>query len=148
MAKHQSDQRKKELAIIHIGKQQLGLDDDVYQSLLWTAGRVKSSADLDSYGRSRMIKLLQQRGFVMTTSAGKPGNKYPGHPGGVGADREKLIGKVEALLADMTLPWSYADSIAQQMYKVDRVRFCTGQQLIGLVTALTKRQRKIEEGGA
>lgn len=146
MASNTGDKRRRELAIIHVAKKQLGLDDATYRDVLWTVGRVTSSADLDDYGRGRVIKHLQSRGFKKTK--GKSGKRYPGHPGGVGVDREKLISKVEALLADMKLPWSYADSIAKKMYKVDRVRFCNGQQLIGLVTALVKRQKKIEEGNA
>jgi phage gp16-like protein len=50
-----NDYRRSELAKIHIAKAQLGLDDDTYHDILWTLSRVKSSADLDSQGRFKLL---------------------------------------------------------------------------------------------
>lgn len=144
MTSNAGDKRRRELAIIHVAKKQLGLDDATYRDVLWTVGRVTSSADLDDYGRGRVIKHLQSRGFKKIK--GKSDKRYTGHPGGVGVDREKLVGKVEALLADMSLPWSYADGVANRMYGIEKVRFCSPTQLRSLIAALTKRQKKEREG--
>lgn len=143
-----SDQRKRELATIHVAKKQLGLDDATYRDILWTVARVKSAAELDSQGRGRLIKHLQERGFRKSKAPAKrsatPG-RFPGHPGKVGNDREAMLGKVEALLADMKLPWSYADGIASQMFGIERVRFCEPTHLRALIAALSKRQRRQHE---
>jgi len=49
------DLRKRELAQIHIAKAQLGMADDAYRDLLFSLARVRSAADLDLAGRSRVL---------------------------------------------------------------------------------------------
>ena len=58
-----NDIRKRELAQIHIAKQQLGLDDETYRQMLWTVARVASSKDLDWVGRKTVIDHLKAKGF-------------------------------------------------------------------------------------
>lgn len=55
-------QRNAELAKIHIGKKQLHMDQQTYIDMLWTQGRVHSSADLDEYGRHKIIKYMEKCG--------------------------------------------------------------------------------------
>lgn len=57
------DVRRRELAQIHIAKQQLGMEEDTYRELLWTLGRVRSSADLDWAGRKRLLDHFKACGF-------------------------------------------------------------------------------------
>lgn len=57
------DQRKRDLAQIHIAKAQLGLDEDTYRAMLFAIGRVASAADLDQAGRHRVLEHLRSRGF-------------------------------------------------------------------------------------
>ncbi|PCJ88571.1 MAG: hypothetical protein COA54_02305 [Thiotrichaceae bacterium] len=54
--------RNAELAKIHIGKKQLDMDQQTYENMLWTQGRVHSSADLDEHGRHKVIKHLENCG--------------------------------------------------------------------------------------
>lgn len=56
------DLRKRELAAIHIARQQLGMDDGTYRDMLWTVARVRSAADLDFAGRQRVLDHLSSRG--------------------------------------------------------------------------------------
>ncbi|OOZ41638.1 hypothetical protein BOW53_02870 [Solemya pervernicosa gill symbiont] len=94
--------RNDELAKIHIGKKSLGLEDDAYKAMLWTVARVRSSKDLDEQGRHDVIEHLKSRGVVFTK--GKRPHNYNRLPG--------YITKVEAMVADMKLPWEYVDAIA------------------------------------
>lgn len=55
--------RREELAKIHIGKKDLQLSDDIYRDILWQAGRVESSADLDWQGRQRVIDRYKELGW-------------------------------------------------------------------------------------
>lgn len=121
--------RNSELAKIHIAKQQLGLDDDTYRSMLWTVARVRSAADLDHAGRQAVLDHLKARGF-----------KTPSKPD-VTSIKRPLIAKIGALLADMKLSWAYAEGIAKQMYRRDKLAWCTPQELRGIVAALAKRQK-------
>lgn len=139
--------RNVELAKIHIAKAQLGLDEVVvagacscgrertaYHEMLWTVARVHSSADLDDAGRRRVLEHLRARGF-RDPARGKPRT----------TDRHPTMRKIEALLADAGRPWSYADGMARRMFHVDRVTFCSGEQLRKLVAALSIDQRRRAE---
>ncbi len=57
------DIRKRELAQIHIAKQQLGIDDETYRAMLWTVARVQSAGDLDFAGRKKVLDHLKSKGF-------------------------------------------------------------------------------------
>lgn len=125
--------RTSELAKIHIAKKQLGLDDDTYRDMLWTVARVRSSSELDHAGRKTVLDHLKARGFNSQTKPSVSNIKKP------------LIGKISALLADMKLPWTYADAVAKQMYKRDRLQWCDAAQLRGVIAALVKLQTKRAE---
>lgn len=58
--------RNTELAKIHIAKKYLCLDRDTYEDILWSVGRVKSSADLDSQGRFKLLKHFEALGWSST----------------------------------------------------------------------------------
>ena len=58
-----SRERNNDLAKIHMAKQQLGMDDETYRAMLLTIGRVRSSAQLDVYGRARVLKHLEGLGW-------------------------------------------------------------------------------------
>lgn len=133
MPKLPSTLRNAELAKIHIGKKQLGLDKETYEAMLWTVARVESSADLDDAGRKSVLEHMKSRGFKSTTTPDVANIKKP------------LMGKIGALLADMGLTWAYADGVAKQMHKRDRLQWCDAQQLRGVVAALTKLQAKKAE---
>lgn len=63
--------RNNDLALIHIAKLQLGMDDDQYRDLLFTIGRVRSAKDLDWAGRQRVIEHFKKCGFKPVAKAGK-----------------------------------------------------------------------------
>lgn len=58
--------RQRQLAMIHIGKKDLGLDDETYRDMLHAVARVRSSADLDHHGREAVIKHLRACGARFT----------------------------------------------------------------------------------
>lgn len=61
--KSAADIRKRELAQIHIARQQLGMDEETYRAMLWSIARVKSAKDLDWTGRKRVLDHLKKSGF-------------------------------------------------------------------------------------
>lgn len=139
-----ADQRRRELAKIHIRATELGLietyiDEDgkrqenrqEYDKVLWTVGRVKSARELDAAGRKRLLDQLYGRGRR---------HNYPGRP--KFTTREAQIEKIEALLADAGRPWTYAIAMAKRMYRKDRLEFCNRKELQGIIAALTYDQRK------
>lgn len=68
----QADLKRREIQLIHIAKQQLGMDDESYRAMLWTKGRVKSSTELDWKGRKEVLDHLKACGFKVTASKTRP----------------------------------------------------------------------------
>ena len=127
-----SQDRQRELAMIHIAKKQLGMDDETYRALLWTLCRTHSAADLDAAGRERVIRHMRLLGF-------RPRRRGRTRPP---ADKHDLVAKIRALLGDR--PEQYADGIARRMYGVERYEWCTHEQLRGIIAALNYDRRRRE----
>lgn len=70
------------------------------------------------------------------------GRFEPSRPLEVPAEKQPLVSKVHAILADLKLPWSYADGIALQMHGIRVVEWCTKKQLNDVVIALIAEQRR------
>lgn len=54
---------KKQIALLHVAKKELALDDDSYRAILLRHGRVESAADLDAKGFYMVMKHLTACGF-------------------------------------------------------------------------------------
>lgn len=63
MANTAEQQRRADLAKIHIAKKDLGLSEDVYQDILYQAGGVESSADLKPAGRRAVLARFRELGW-------------------------------------------------------------------------------------
>lgn len=129
--------RKTLTAKIHIAKQQLGMDEESYRALLLRHGG-NSCTQLSVAQLEQVITELKQKGFKPkhAKTQGKPKNFYsPSMP--------MMITKIEALLADMQLPWSYADGIVKQMYGIERCAWVREPaQLKAVIAALHNLQKK------
>ena len=135
------DSRNKDLAKIHIAKKQLGLDDDSYRAMLQMIAGVNSAADLPMDGRRKVLDHFRKAGF----KAKKSKRACPGRPklnqlAGIG--ESNLIKKIEAYLAEAKRPWNSAQGMARHMFKVDRVQWCTPEQLSKIVAALEYDARR------
>lgn len=135
--KDAADTRRRQLSMVHVLKGQLGLSDEEYRSLVERVGGVRSAGELEAGALGRLIDELKRL---------RPGAKappsFPGRPGNVETDPQ--MRKIEALLADQGLPWSYAESIAKRMHRLERVvwEWLTSKQKTAVIAALAKRQQK------
>lgn len=127
--------RHRQLAAIHIAAGELGLDDAAYRDMLYAVGRVRTAADLDHAGRAAVLEHLRERRRLAAR------REYPGRPGNV--DARPMLRKIEAQLADMRLPWSYAQGIARQMFRRP-LQWLQDGELRAVVAALHRRQRSGE----
>ncbi len=130
----------KEKAIVHIAKQQLGMTEAEYRAALKKVG-VGTSKDLSYPQYNKLLRQFQADGFVMFSK-----KKVYNKPPGASWDKEPMLKKIGAILADLDLRWRYADGIARQMYGIDAVSWCTPEQLHGVVAAL-ERHRSRALGG-
>lgn len=137
--------RNTQLAKIHIARQQLGMDDESYRAMLQRVAGMRSAAALNPTQTAAVLAELQRMGF-----APKPGPRNRGKPHNMDTlAMPAMMRKVEALLADMALPWAYADGIAKQMFGIERCAWIRKEsQLKALIAALHNRQKKlhIKEG--
>lgn len=125
------------LSKIHIAKQQLGMDDTTYRAVLARVCGVHSAKELNDRQASMLLGEFKRLGWQP-----KPAKKTQGKPKNFSV-MPNQIAKIEALLADMKLPWAYADALAKHMFKVDRVAWIRkSDQLKALVAALHVEQEK------
>ena len=106
------DRLKKKRQAIHVARRQLDLDDESYRLLLKRVAGVKSSADLNSIDKAdAVLDELSRLGFQHKPKI-TPG-RHKGTP--TTLEREPYLQKIEALLADMQLPWAYAEKIGENV---------------------------------
>ncbi len=130
-------------AKIHIARQQLGMDDQGYRALLARVAGVQSSKDLGPKQVGAVLREFERLGF-----APKPSTKAKGKPRNF-ADMPGEITKIEALLTDLSLPWSYADSIAKRMFKIERCAWLKSRKHFeGVIAALHVEQKKQQLKGS
>ncbi|WP_448646771.1 gp16 family protein [Pseudomonas mohnii] len=129
--------RNLQLSKIHIAKKDLGLDDETYRALLARVAGVRSAKDLNPRQIGAVLAEFGRLGWE-STPAKKHGRKAPT----AAPDRAKLVGKIEAFLAEAKRSWAYADGMAMRMFKVERVEWCEPGQLVKLVAALTYDARR------
>lgn len=63
------------------------------------------------------------------------------------ADKEAMIRKIEAILTELELPWSYADGMAKKMTagRVERLRFLDVEQTYKVLQMLCVHQKRRRE---
>ena len=131
----QQPRKSKYLAPIHCARRDLGMDDASYRALLQRVAGVRSARDLSPSAAQRVLDEFRRLGWVgRPASAGKPNNF---------AELPRRIRKIEAQLADLGLPWAYADGIVRQMYQVPRIAWARRpDQLDAVIAALHREQVK------
>lgn len=130
------DSRKTAIQLIHIAKNQLGLDDGTYRQMLTSVTGKNSCSKMTITELQQVLDHLKAKGFK--TKAPRKHGKRP-NPG---KNRQALMSKIEALLADGELPWNYAHAMAQRMFKVEKVDWLEPDQLHKLVGALAMNARR------
>jgi phage gp16-like protein len=140
------DDRRRELAQIHIAKKQLDIDDTTYRCMLRAIGRVESAADLGAEGRRQVLAHLKARGFKpkVGMKAHRSGQTTPwdwvNH---AAPDRQATLRKIAVMLKHASgREKAYADAIAKNMFGIERVEFCAPDQLRRIVGALEYDRRR------
>ena len=121
------ENRRAELAKIHVAKKQLAMDDETYRAMLMSQFGVESARDLSAHQRKSCILYMQRLGFE-----GKRGKASPQRTGerrkrrdvpltlekdDSGLGRDVYMRKIEAQLAEKgraegtKVPWGYAVAI-------------------------------------
>lgn len=120
---------KRLISAIKAGQNYLGWDDEMYRSTLVRITGKSSSVKCSLEELQNVREYMHQQGFPRTT-------KKHGRKPSVSKGKTAVLGKIEALLTERQRPWSYAESMAQHMFRVRFVEWLTESQLTKLMQAL------------
>lgn len=126
MAAQQHGERHQLLAQIHIGKKALGLVDADYRALLSQHFGVLSASALSDGQCTMLIAEFERRGWRRGRGERieARGKDSPG------------LRKARALLADAGRNAEYGDALAKRIARVDRLEWCSDDQLRRVIAAL------------
>ena len=126
---------KKEKALVHVAKTQLGLSEEDYRSVLASVG-VKSSTELNHVQLDEVMKRFEAEGF-------KPKNRRPPQMRRAKADpKAPLLRKIAAIMADAGLSEVYVNGMAAHMFRVQSYLWLDQEQLWKIVAALSIYQNR------
>jgi phage gp16-like protein len=109
------DAKRREIAMIHIAKADLCLDDDTYRDVLWTVARVRSAADLDHAQRQAVLDHFKARGWQPK----KKPNEWA-FIDKAAIDNQPLLRKICAVCRDMGVSVAYAEGVAKRQHGIER----------------------------
>ena len=129
--------RDAQIRAIHAACRAAGIGDDERRQLQMQITGKASLADMAAAEVSRVLDHLNQA------------SGYTGHTGKPkGIDTDPQLQKIEALLADMKLPWAYihksksGPSMVRRLTGKDRIEWADAVGKQAVIAALVKRQQK------
>jgi phage gp16-like protein len=143
-----TDDRRADLARIHILAEQLGMDTmdkhpaSEYRSTLFAVGGPTarhgeeiSAGFLDHVGRRRVVAHLAQLARARGIKQKQPPIGKAGRPTPA-PDRAPMVRKIRAMLAEAGRPDSYGDRLSKTMFHVEFYEWCAPDQLRRVIAAL------------
>jgi phage gp16-like protein len=144
---------KRQVQFIQAQRRQLGIDDGVYKEMKRSVG-VESTLDL-TVGQfeellrrmrgtilrgSRRTRLSARASYKRVHASAYASGMHKRPP----LDREAMVSKIEAILTEFKLPWSYADAIAKQQTggRTELLRFCGPDETYKVLQALCVYQAR------
>lgn len=135
----QADLVRREIQLIHIAKQQLGMDDETYRAMLFAITRKRSAAELDFAERKNVLDYLKSSGFkVRATGKAKaqPSRALARDP------ESKKIRALWILLHELGAVKNPAEAAlaayVKRLTKVDDLHWIDGAQAETVIESLKK----------
>ncbi|MFW6027279.1 MAG: regulatory protein GemA [bacterium] len=128
----------KQIALVHVAKSRLGLDDDTYRDILDAYCGVTSARDLDREGFDLLMEVFAQMGFESTSAK----RNYGRRPGMATTGQ---IAYIRRLWADYTGGEGTELSLGKWMeskFKVSALRFLTKEHGQKVIAALLNMNAK------
>lgn len=122
---------------IHAACRAQGIDDEARRAIQVQLTGKESLSEM-AYAEVNKVLDHLNRGSGYTGHAGKP----------KGIDADPQLQKIEALLADMKLPWAYihkskaGPTMVKRLTGKDRIEWADAAGKQAVITALVKRQQK------
>lgn len=136
------DARQRLIRLIHVGKRELGLDDEIYRALLMGSVQKDSTSAMSVLELERVLERMKRSGFkVRVKSARPPAQSRPGRP----LAQYPEARKVRALwlflhqLGAVKNPSEEAlAAYVKRIAKVDALQWTNGDQTEALIETLKK----------
>ncbi|KGQ36478.1 gp16 family protein [Gallibacterium genomosp. 1] len=127
--------RKRLIALVHIGKTQLKMDEATYRLFLQNTVNKNSCNEMDQTDLHNVLQTMAKMGAKVQLPfwQNRPSPK---------ADKKLYLAKITALLAKHHLPPQYADGIAKRAFNIDQVQWLTVWQLKKVIQMLSVYDRK------
>ncbi|EAY8716923.1 regulatory protein GemA [Salmonella enterica] len=126
---------------IKTGQSRLGWDNATYKSVLLRLTGKDSSTKCSIRELEDVKEYMHSKGFPRQAPKGK------GRRPKVANRRKAMLAKIEALLADSSLSWAYAEGIASHMYGQKVIEWLDDEQLNAVMIALIQRARREGRSG-
>ncbi len=139
----QADLARREIQLIHVARQQLGIDDDTYRTLLNDRFGVASSKNMDWKQRKRLLDHFKACGFKVKSTGKATGAVKTKPSRALAADPEsRKIRSLWILLHELGAvrnPSEEALAIyVKRLTKVDALQWITGDQAETVIETLKK----------
>lgn len=139
----QADLARREIQLIHVARQQTGMDDDTYRAMLHDRFGVASSKDMDWKQRKQLLDYFKTLGFKVR-STGKATGAAKAKPSRALADdgESRKIRSLWILLHELGAvrnPSEEALAVyVKRLTKVDALQWVNGEQAKTLIETLKK----------
>lgn len=127
----QPQTRKQMIQKIHIAKNELKMDQNTYVQFLLETVDKHSCSVMSDVELMQVLQAMQAKGFRVKSKHGKrpPVSEFQ-------LNRQQLMNKIEALLADNNKHWHYAHAICKRAFGIDSLQWCTDDQLHSVIKML------------
>lgn len=116
------------IKVIHTGKKSLGWDDETYRAVLVRVTGKRSARDCSESELESVVRYMRGQGFAPVVKHGRRPR--------VASAKKAMLGKIEALLAESGRAWTYAEGIANRMFRQTKLEWLTVEQMRALMNAL------------
>ena len=140
MTRYPTDQRRRDLATIHMAKKQLDMDDAAYRDILWSVARVRSSSELDQAGRNKLLDHFRACGWKPTPKVNEWAFIDKAAP-----DRRPLLKKICMVCKSVGAGKAYAEGAAQRQTGIARKLEMMDEGQLWLLAGVLERTRKSKE---
>lgn len=137
--------RKSLIAMIHIGKARLGMDEETYRAWLEKPTGKRSSADMTFAELSKLVAELRAQGALNGAASKVIGGRGGNRPTEAQWNFARVLAR-EIGLADGIEGLAFS-SFVKRIVKIENPRFLTKEAMQKVLTALEKwRDQRAQEG--